>query len=221
MIIFMWERKKYGKIELKNMELVTIIYLVFMFVALYMFFFFIILIFKNRNKMFEYPTAKKEYRISVLIPAYNEEGTIRETIESVLNSNYYKERLEVIAINDGSKDRTAEIVKQLMKKYSNLKLLDKQNSGKADSLNQALKIAKGELIAVVDADSYPKKDSIKKLTGYFNDEKVGAVTSAVLLKNKNKFIEKLQAIEYVVMAWTRKLLDFIDAVYVTNGPLSM
>ena len=192
-----------------------------MFIALYLFFFFIILVLKNKDKIFDYVIPKKTYKISVLIPSYNEEKTIKETVEAVLNSNYDKKYMEVIVINDGSKDNTSKIVKKLMKKYKNLKLIDKENSGKADSLNNAIKVAKGELIAVVDADSYPKENSIKKLTGFFNDEKVGAVTSAVLLKHKRKFLEKFQAIEYVLMAWTRKLLDFIDAVYVTNGPLSM
>jgi len=187
-----------------------------------MFFFFIILILKNRNEVFEYPLPMKKYYVSVLTPAYNEQDTIEDTIKSVLNSTYDSDYLEMIVINDCSKDKTGDVVRALTSKYKNLKLIDnKENLGKAASLNKAIKIAKGELIAVVDADSYPKKDSIYKLTGFFNDEKVGATTSAVLLRHKKKFLEKLQAIEYVVMAWTRKLLDFIDSVYVTNGPLSM
>ncbi|GBE20529.1 MAG TPA: glycosyltransferase family 2 protein [Candidatus Pacearchaeota archaeon] len=204
------------------MGVITILYLVFIFIALYMFFFYIILILKNRGKMFDYPKPNKTYKVSVLVAAYNEEGTIKGTIESIINSDYDKEKIEVIVINDGSKDGTSKIVRKLMTKYSNLVLIDKEkNTGKADSLNQGIKKSTGELIAVVDADSYPKEDSIMKLTGFFDDKKVGAATSAVLLKHKKKFIEKIQAIEYVVLAWTRKLLDFLDAVYVTNGPLSM
>lgn len=203
------------------MEVVSIIYLVFMFIALYMFFFFIILILKNRDRMFDYPRPKRKYKISILTAAYDEEDTIKETIEAVLNSDY-DGLLEHIVINDCSKDRTADIVKGLRKKYKNLRLIEnKENLGKAGSLNKAIKLARGELIAVVDADSCPKKESIRKLSGFFNDEKVGAVTSAALLKHKKNFLEKLQAIEYTVLAWTRKLLDFIDAVYVTTGPLSM
>ncbi len=201
------------------MEIVTLIYLGLMFIALYMFFFFIILYLRNKNRFFEYPKAKKRYSVTVLVPAHNEEKTIEDTIRAVASSEYPLK--EIIVLNDGSTDRTPEIVKKLMLQYKNLKLLDKKNSGKADSLNQGIKMAKGELIAVTDADSFPDKEAIMKIVGYFDDEKVGAVTSAVFLRNKEKFLEKLQVIEYVVLAWTRKLLDYIDSVYVTNGPLSI
>ncbi|MBU0957947.1 MAG: glycosyltransferase family 2 protein [Nanoarchaeota archaeon] len=204
------------------MEAVTIIYLVLMFVALYMFFFFIILIVRNKNRMFDYPVAKKKYKVTVLAAGLNEEKTIEGTVNAIMNSNYDKKYLEVIVINDGSTDNTSKVVRGLMKKYKNLKFIDrKKNIGKAASLNEGIKMAKGELIAVVDADSFPAKDSIQMQTGYFNDPMVGGVTSAVFLRNKTKFIEKLQVVEYIVLAWTRKLLDFIDSVYVTNGPLSM
>ena len=153
------------------MEAITVIYLVLMFIALYMFSFFIMLTIRNRKELFSYPQPKKIYSITILIPAYNEEESIEDTIEHVINLDYPKNKLEVIVINDGSRDKTKNIIEKLRKKYSNLKLLDKENSGKADSLNQGIKIARGELIAVVDSDSFPSKESLKKLTGYFDDEK--------------------------------------------------
>lgn len=202
-------------------DFITTLYLVFMFVAMYFFFFYILLIIRNRHRIFEYPKPKRNYTVSVLVAAHNEESTIEATINHVMESDY-KGIIDVIVINDGSKDKTAEIVRKLQKKYGKLKLLDKKiNSGKADSLNQGIKLAKGELIAVVDADSYPEKQSVEKLIGFFDDEKVGAVTSAVFVRNKKNFLTRMQTIEYIVLAWTRKLLDFLDAVYVTNGPLSI
>lgn len=201
------------------METLTIIFLVFLFFAIYFFCFFIVLLANNYKKVFYYPEPKRKYSISFLVPAYNEEGTIADTVRAVFNSNY--DVAEVIVVNDGSKDKTAEVVKKLKKEYPKLILLDKVNSGKADSLNAGIKIAKGELIAVVDADSYPEPEAVERMVGFFNDEKVGAVTSCVYLKNKNSFFEKIQEIEYITLAWTRKLLDFIDSVYVTNGPLSI
>lgn len=202
-------------------EIVTTIYLILMFIALYFFFFYIILILRNKHRIFDYPKPKKNYSLSILVPAYNEEKTIADTVKHLFESDY-ENIVEVIIINDGSTDDTAGVVKKLKKKYPKLKFLDKKiNSGKADSLNQAIKIAKGELIAVTDADSYPDKTAVRKMIGFFNDKKVGAVTSAVFVRNKKSFFAKIQAIEYIVLAWTRKLLDFVDSVYVTNGPLSI
>ncbi len=201
------------------MELLPIIYLFYMFVSIYFLFFFLILYFNNRKNLFEYPTAKKDYSISVLVPAYNEEKTIEDTINSIFEIDYPIK--EVIAINDGSTDRTKEIIQRLLKKYPELKLLDKKNSGKGSSLNHGIKMAKGELIVVVDADSYPAKDSFKKMVGYFDEEKVGAATCVIVPRNKNTLLEKMQFIEYNVIAFTRKLLEYVDGIYVTPGPLAI
>ncbi|PIN96714.1 hypothetical protein COU56_00075, partial [Candidatus Pacearchaeota archaeon CG10_big_fil_rev_8_21_14_0_10_31_9] len=170
--------------------------------------------------MFDYPKLTKSYRVSVLIPAYNEEDSIGGTVKSILDLDY-KNIIEIIIINDGSKDKTKEIALSLEKKYDNVILFDKVNSGKADSLNQAIKIAKGELIVVVDADSYPSKDSFQKMIGFFDDLKVGAVTTRIFVREPKTFIQKLQSIEYRVIAFSRKLLGFLDAIYVTPGPLAI
>ena len=202
------------------MEFITLIYLIFMFVALYMFSFFILLTIRNRHRLYSYPIPNKDFFVSVIIPAYNEEGSIKDTVGHVMGLNYPKDKIEVIVLNDGSKDKTAEIVKGLLEKYENLKLINKKNSGKADSLNLGVREAKGELIAVVDSDSFPSPDSLKKLTGFFNDENMGAVTSFVSVRNKNdNFFAKIQSLEYLILGWSRKLLDFIDSVYVTNDML--
>ncbi|MCX6746954.1 MAG: glycosyltransferase [Candidatus Pacearchaeota archaeon] len=203
------------------MDFIITIYTIMFFFGIYFLLLFILLYLKNKKEFYEYPKPKKFPYVSIITSAYNEEDGIKETIEAVMNLNYPKNKIEHIIVNDGSKDKTAEIVKKLMRKYKNLKLIDKENSGKADSLNLAIKAAKGEIIAVVDADSYPTPDSLMKMIGYFEDEKVGAVTSRVLVKNKKNFIEKFQAVDYIVIAWGRKILDFINCVYVTNGPLSL
>ena len=206
----------------KMVEFVTILYLAFMFIALYFFSFFIILTFRNRDKIFTYSKPNIKFSKTILIPAYNEQESIKETIDHIMALNYPKKNLEVIVINDGSTDNTAELVKNLIKKYPNLKLIDKKNSGKADSLNQGVKKAKGELIAIVDSDSFPSPESLKKLSGFFDNPKMGAVTSFVRVRNKNySLFSKIQSIEYLLMGWSRKLLDFVDSVYVTNGPLSL
>ncbi len=202
------------------MEWLFVVYLIYMFFSLYFLAMYLILYFKSKNEIFSSPTSNEIFSVSILIPAYNEEETVTGTVESVFKSDYAN-ILEVIVINDGSKDKTVSIVRELMKKYPKLKLLDKKNSGKADSLNQGFEIAQGELVAVVDSDSFPDSDAIRKLVGFFENEKVGAATVPILVRNKNKFFEKLQAVEYTVIALTRKLLEKIDAIYVTPGPLAL
>lgn len=185
---------------------------------MYFLFLFLLLYFNNRKDIFYSPTTKK-YSISVLVPAWNEEKTIKNTIESIFEIDYPIQ--EVIILNNGSTDKTKEIVEELLSKYPKLKLINEKNTGKANSLNKGIKMAKGELVVVVDADSYPDKDSFTKLVGFFDDEKVGAATCVIVPRNRKKFIEKMQVIEYNVIAFTRKLLDYVDAIYVTPGPLAM
>ncbi len=196
------------------------VYLTYMFISLYMLSFFIIIYFGNRKQIFFSPEPEKNLTVSFLIAAWNEEATISETIKHIFNTGYNK-IVEVIVIDNNSTDRTREIVKKLQKKYPKLKLVQEKKQGKGHALNYGLKIAKGELIAVVDADSYPAKGSIGKMMGFFNDKKVGAVTAPITVRNPSTFFSKLQSIEYKVIAFSRKLLDYVDSIYVTPGPLAL
>jgi cellulose synthase/poly-beta-1,6-N-acetylglucosamine synthase-like glycosyltransferase len=97
-----------------------------------------------------------------------------------------------------------------------------KNTGNAAGVkNYGSQFVKTQLIGYSDADSIPKPDAILKMVGFFNDEKVGAVTSRVLVEGKQNFLTRSQAIEYKIIAFTRKLLGFLDSIYVTNGPLSI
>ena len=204
------------------MKFLPYIYLMYMFVSLYFLSLFIILFFRNRKRMFDAPKTNKKYTVSFVIPAYNEGKTIKETIKSIFNIDYPYLK-EVVVVNDCSTDNTKEQVEGLLKEYPKLKLINnKKNLGNAArSQNVGLRCINSELVAVVDADSYPNKDSIKKMTGWFDDPLVGAVTCPSYARNKSKFMEKLQAIEYNVIAFTRKLLDYVDAIYVTPGTLAI
>ncbi|MBT7238136.1 glycosyltransferase family 2 protein [Candidatus Woesearchaeota archaeon] len=199
------------------------LYTVIFFFGIYFMLMFLMLYFRNKKDLNYYPKPTKFPFVSLITPAYNEEKSVAETINALLKLDYPKDKLEIIVVNDGSTDKTKEIVMEFVKKYDRVKLLNKKNSGKADSLNQAIERAKGELITVVDADSYPTPQTLKRMIGFFEeDEKVAAVTSKVWVKNNtNKFIERFQDVDYAVIAWSRKILDFIGCVYVTNGPFSV
>lgn len=204
------------------MEWITPVYLVMFFFGIYFLLMFL-LIYRRYKKDFNHSPEPKIFpTISLIVPAYNEEEGIEGTLNCLVNLDYPKGKKKIIVVNDGSTDKTAELVKKFIKKHPEVKLIDKKNSGKADSINQALKTIDTELMAVTDADSFPEKDCLLKMVGYFEQEQnVAAVTSRVLIKNKKNILEKWQDLDYTVIAWSRKVLDYIDSVYVTNGPLSI
>jgi cellulose synthase/poly-beta-1,6-N-acetylglucosamine synthase-like glycosyltransferase len=110
--------------------------------------------------------------ISIIIPTYNEEKTIKNKILNILNQNYPKDKIEIIVVDSGSKDKTIDIAKEF-----NVKILkQEERKGKANALNYALNYAKGEIIVVTDSDSFWKEDALKKGVEILNNEKVGAVT---------------------------------------------
>ena len=148
------------------MEILTIIYLIMFFFGIFFTLIFIRLHNIYGKDLHKFPKPTRFPSISFLVPSYNEEKTLEQTVESLVKVNYPKDKKEIIIINDGSKDNTLTIARALEKKYPFVKVLNKSNSGKADSLNKAIKIAKGELIAVTDADSFPEKNAVLKMIGY-------------------------------------------------------
>jgi len=156
------------------------------------------------------------------MPCYNEGATIEKTVKSVLDSGY-KNLKKVIVVDDCSKDNSYKIIKELEKKYPKvLAVQTPKNTGcAAGSKNYGAKFVDTELIGFSDGDSFIEKGSIDKLVGFFNDEKMGSVTCSVLVANRDKFIERVQSVEYKVIKFSRKLLEFIDSIYVTPGPLGV
>lgn len=123
--------------------------------------------------------------LTILVAAYNEQDTIVGTLDSIARQNY-PGPLEVIVVDDGSKDQTAELVREQLPRYPWLRLLDlKKNVGKANALNEALKDVSYTLTATVDADSWLFRDALTSIVErYFQDPKnTRAVAGAVLVRN--------------------------------------
>jgi len=204
------------------MDLLTAVYLIYSFISLYFLFFFIMIFLPHRREMLAAPRITKKYSLSMIISCYNEQDSIGDVIESLVKSSYDNIN-KIIVVDDCSTDNSWKIIKQYAKKYPNiLAVKTPKNTGNAaGAKNYGARFADGELIGFTDADSYPEKEAISKMIGHFDDKKVGAVTSMVLVKNKNKFLEKVQAIEYKMIAFNRKLLGFVEGIYVTPGPLAV
>jgi len=204
------------------MELLPIIYLGYMFLSIYLLSLYFILYLNNKKTLFEYPKPTKNYSVSFVVPAWNEGKTIAETLENIFAIDYDHIK-QVIVVNDCSVDNTKEVVMKLQKKYPQIKLINnKKNTGNAGGAKSiGARYATGDLLVFTDADSYPAKNSLKRMVGFFDNEKVGAVTCVNVPNNPKTFFEKLQSIEYALITFTRKLMGYLDAIYVVPGPLAV
>lgn len=204
------------------MEALTVILLIYVFLSFYFLFLFTLIYVQNRKEVMYSPTPEKTRSLSIVIPCFNGAADIGKTIENLLNSDY-KGLKKIVVVDDQSTDNSWEIIQEYAKKYDKVVgVQTPKNSGcAAGAKNWGARYVDTELIGFTDDDSYPKEDAIDKMVGFFNNPKVGAVTSTVLVQNRHKFITKVQSIEYKVIKFTRKLLEFIDSIYVTPGPLAV
>lgn len=155
-------------------------------------------------------------KISVLIPAYNEEKTIERAIESVLNQTL--KPYEIIVVNDGSTDRTGEILKKYEDNPSIIIINLTKNTGrKARAQRVALDYISGDIVAVMDADSELDPNFLLTLAPYFVYEDVGGATGMVMSKKRN-WLTSVRQIQYIIAHMLYKLgMSVINAVLVMPG----
>jgi len=130
--------------------------------------------------------------ISIIIPAYNAEKYISETINSVLNQTYND--WELIIVDDGSTDDTAKIVKAFCEKDNRIQYFYKKNSGVSDTRNYGMEKSKGEYIALLDADDLWNEDKLFTIINIFNKNNIDWVFSDVIdvYDNDIEVIKKLK-----------------------------
>jgi poly-beta-1,6-N-acetyl-D-glucosamine synthase len=167
------------------------------------------------------PESTKE-TVTILIPAYNEEKGMKKTIESALALDYPKHKLEIIVIDDGSKDKTYEIAKKFeSNSHPKIKVLTKKNGGKGTALNFGIKRSKGEIIITMDADTAVQPDALKKMVGYFStSKKVMCVSPSMGIYKPKNFWQRIQQIEYHMGVFLRKSFASVNAIHVTPGAFS-
>ncbi len=156
--------------------------------------------------------------VSVLIAAYNEEPVIARTIETVLHSDY--PALEVVVVDDGSQDGTAQVVQQRFGDDPRVRLIGQPNMGKGAALNRALQHAHGEIVVCIDADTQVAPDAIRRLVAHFADPQVGAVAGNIKVGNRQNLLTIWQAIEYITSQNAeRRAGALLNAVLVVPGAL--
>jgi cellulose synthase/poly-beta-1,6-N-acetylglucosamine synthase-like glycosyltransferase/spore germination protein YaaH/peptidoglycan/xylan/chitin deacetylase (PgdA/CDA1 family) len=154
--------------------------------------------------------------VSVLIPAYNEEAVIVDTVRAALASNY--RHLEILVVNDGSVDRTAELVRQNFDCNPSVRLLLQPNRGKPSALNHGLAEASGEIVVSIDADTIVDPEAIPRLVRHFADPKVGAVAGNVKVMNRNRWLTRWQALEYITSQnLEKRAFDLLNCIPVVPG----
>ncbi|MDL1957546.1 MAG: glycosyltransferase family 2 protein [Candidatus Desulfofervidus auxilii] len=124
--------------------------------------------------------------VSIIIPCRNEEKFISKCLDSILQQDYPKEKLEILVIDGNSEDKTKEIVRQYLKKYSFIKLLDNPKRFTNFAFNIGIKSAVGEIIIIMGAHAIYKKDYVSKCVEYlqkYNADNVGGVLKTVPTKD--------------------------------------
>ncbi len=132
--------------------------------------------------------------VSVLVPAHNEETVIARSVLAMLRMDY--PAFEVIVIDDGSTDGTLAALRPLLGD-ERLRVVHKRgNEGKAMALNDALPLARGEILMGLDADAEPDPMMLRYIVPHFDSPRVAAVTGNPRVRNTGTFLARLQAVEF-------------------------
>lgn len=194
-----------------------------LFMALYFEVFFLVTYFELREKEGKHNLVSEPKiwpSVSVIVPVWNEEATILKTIFSILKLNYPKEKLKIYIVDDGSTDKTWNVI-QRFKRNKQVSLLRKENGGKHVALNYALKFVDTDLVGCLDADSYVHPEALRRIVAKFEDKDTMAVTPSVKIFNPKGTLGLIQKAEYIFGIFLRRIFSYLGAVYVTPGPFSI
>lgn len=158
--------------------------------------------------------------VAIIVPCYNEEHTIASTIHSLLSLHYPKDKLEVVVVDDGSRDRTLEIAKAF-ETNPQVHVFHKENGGKHTAMNVGLSHISAELIGCLDADSIVAPEALLTVVPVFDNENVAAVTPGIHVKEPANLLQHMQKVEYRLSLFNRFMLAAIGSAFITPGPFSI
>jgi len=167
----------------------------------------------DHAKLAEPPPA-----VTVLIPAHNEESVIVQTVTSVLLSDLTN--IQVIVVDDGSSDKTLELLQNNFGNNEAVKIIHQVNRGKAAALNNAMSHAGTDIVVTIDADTEIESDALRKLLCHFSDPTVGAVAGNVKVGNRSRWLTRWQALEYITSQnMEKRAFDLLNCITVVPGAL--
>jgi len=171
-----------------------------------------------RSRRREHTHAGEGYApfVSIIVPAYNEELVIKNTITSLLESDY--ENYEIIVVDDGSLDKTSEIVREKFSQNERVRLFSAANGGKAAALNMGLRYANGEIVIALDADTLFARQTVGALAHRFSDPRMGAVAGNAKVGNRINIVTRWQALEYITSQnMDRRAFASLNCITVVPG----
>lgn len=161
---------------------------------------------------------RKQPSFAVIVPAHNEEKVIIDSIESLLRSR--NQDFEIVVMDDGSTDRTYEVVKQIFGANPRVRLLTKRNGGKSSALNHAIDRTDAEVVVCIDADTRLAPDALDILLAHFHDDRVGAVAGVVTVGNRSTMLSRFQALEYLTaQSMDRRAFEIVNGIAVVPGAI--
>jgi poly-beta-1,6-N-acetyl-D-glucosamine synthase len=160
--------------------------------------------------------------VTVVVPAHNEEAVIESALRSVIALDY--PALEVIVVDDGSTDGTAERAAALAGDFgrARIRVASQPNGGKASALNAGIALARSDYLLCMDADSRLSPDTLRMAMRHFRDPRVGAVAGNVKVVNRGTMWTALQALEYIEgLNLARRAQGFLRVVNIIPGPIGV
>jgi hyaluronan synthase len=163
-------------------------------------------------------------KVSVIIPAYNEGAMVAQALDSVAASDYPRELLEIICVDDGSTDDTWSHIAQARKRWPQLirTLRFPYNRGKKEALYAGFRKSRGQVLVTVDSDSLVAPDALRQLVApLMADPEIGAVAGNVKVLNRvESFMGRMQGVRFVNLDYLRASQSRYGTVVCTPGSLS-
>ena len=160
-------------------------------------------------------TDRVERMVSIVVPVHDGAAFLAAKLESILELDYPRERMEIFVVDDGSADRTPEIAREFSSQ--GVRLLCQPKSGKAAALTHAIPQVAGEILVLTDVRQKLAPDSLRRLVACFADPAVGVV-SADMAVRKGDREESSVGLYWRYEAWIRRNLSRIDSIFGATGP---
>ena len=141
-----------------------------------------------------------EPHVAIVMPAFNEEEVIAHSLRSLLALDYPQDKLELVAVNDGSTDDTLKRMAEVAEQEPRVRVIDLgQNCGKRAAMAVGMRATDAEILAFVDSDSSVEPDALRKLVQGFADERVGAICGHADVANPDdSWLSRMQVVRYFV-----------------------